>query len=185
MTKKHDKHHDEGLNINPEQPPLKEMKPEASALEQKLAEAEKKAQENWELALRTRAELDNALKRAQRQVEDAHKFALEQFTRDLLPIIDSLEHGLQTSGSADELASALKQGMEITLKMFLDLLRKFHVEVVDPLHKPFDPTHHEAMIMQPTADFPPNTVITVVQKGYMLHGRLVRPARVLVAKSPD
>lgn len=178
------KHHDD-LEITPEHTPPKEMKPDIAVLEQKLAEAEKKAQENWDLALRTRAELDNAQKRAQRLVEDAHKYALEQFTKDLLPIIDSLEHGLQTAGTADELAAALKQGMELTLKMFTDLMRKFSIESIDPLHKPFDPGCHEAMVMQPTADFPPNTVITVIQKGYTLHGRLVRPARVLVARAPD
>lgn len=184
MSKKHDKH-DDDLTLTPEHTAPKEMKPDLSVLEQKLAEAEKKSQENWELALRTRAELDNAQKRAQRNVEDAHKFALEQFARDLLPIIDSLEHGLQTAGTADELAASLKQGMEMTLKMFVDLLRKFNIQAIDPLHQPFDPALHEAMVMQPSADFAPNTVITVIQKGYTLHGRLVRPARVLVSKAPD
>src|SRR5208282_5754135 len=158
MSKKHDKHEDD-LTLKPEYPEAKPMKPDISVLEQKLAEAEKKSQENWDLALRTRAELDNAQKRAQRNVEDAHKYALEQFTRDLLPIIDSLEHGLQTTSTADEQATVLKQGMELTLKMFMDLLRKFHIQVIDPLHQPFDPAIHEAMIMQPSADFAPNTVI--------------------------
>lgn len=184
MSKKHDKHEDD-LSLSPEFVAPQEMKPDVSVLEQKLAEAEKKSQENWELALRTRAELDNAMKRAQRNVEDAHKYALEQFARELLPIIDSLEHGLQTAGTADELAASLRQGMEMTLKMFTDLLRKFHIQVVDPLHQPFDPALHEAMVMQPSSDFEPNTVITVIQKGYTLHGRLVRPARVLVARAPD
>ncbi len=183
------KDHSEELKFDTEvtPPEFKEKAPDGSELDlaKKLTEAEQKAKENWELALRTRAEMENLQKRTQRDIEHAHKYALEPFVKDLIPVIDSLEQGLATPADSIEHAKALHHGMELTLKMFLNTLVKFNVEVVDPLNEPFDPTHHEAMVMQPSNDHAAGTVLTVVQKGYLLHGRLIRPARVIVSKAAE
>lgn len=177
---------DDDLNINAEAPELKEIKPdpanEVERLTQALEVAEAKAQENWDLAVRTRAEMDNLQKRTQRDVEHAHKYALEQFTKELLPVIDSLEHGLQAAKESEVDAESLQQGMELTLKMLLDMCKKFSIEQLNPENEKFNPTLHEAMTAQPSDDVEPDTVLTVIQKGYTLHGRLLRPARVIVAK---
>lgn len=169
---KHDKPEDFSFDEAVAPPELTEKTSDSA---KQLAEAEKKAQENWELALRTRAEMENLQKRAVRDVEHAHKYALEPFIKALIPVIDSLEQGLAMPTDSGEHAKSLHHGMELTLKMFLTTLGKFSVEVIDPLHKPFDPIHHEAMVMQPTGDHPAGTVLTVVQKGYLLHGRLIGP----------
>jgi molecular chaperone GrpE len=187
MSKKD--HVEEELRFDEEvsTPELTEKAPDGSELDlgKKLAAAEAKAKESWELALRTRAEMENLQKRAVRDVENAHKYALEPFIKGLIPVVDSLEQGLSMPSEGNEHANALHHGMALTLKMFLNTLAKFSVEVVDPLHQPFDPVHHEAMVMQPSKDHPAGTVLTVVQKGYLLHGRLLRPARVVVAKAID
>ena len=140
---------------------------------------EARAAENWERYLRAAAETENVRKRAQRDVENARKYALENFSRDLLDVRDSLEMGLDAAGAAD--AGALREGSEATLKLLGKVMERFGVEQVDPLGEPFDPELHEAMTMQPSADAEPNSVLTVVQKGYTLNGRLLRPARVVVA----
>ncbi len=143
------------------------------------ADLEAKAQENWDRYLRAAAETENVRKRALRDVENARKYALENFSRDLLDVRDSLEMGLEAADSAD--ANALREGSEATLKLLGTVMERFGVEQVDPLGEPFDPELHEAMTMQPAPDAEPNTVLTVVQKGYTLNGRLLRPARVVVA----
>jgi molecular chaperone GrpE len=176
---------DESLDINPEVPELKEILPEASELAKELAECQKKTQENWELALRARAELDNVQKRATRDIEHAHKFALEGFAKSLLPVVDSLERGLEVSDDSHELVKTLRHGMELTLRILLETLNKYHIEQVNPLNQVFDPAHHEALTAQPSDTVPAHSVITVVQKGYLLHGRLLRPAQVIVSKGKD
>lgn len=173
---------DDSLDIKPEVEPLKEKTPEGDKdLAAKLAECEKKAQENWDIALRTRAELENMQKRATRDVEQAHKYALEQFSKALLPVVDSLERGLEATETGDQSVDSIRQGMELTLKLTLDTLKKFSIEQLDPTGQPFDPSHHEAMTMQPSPDVAANTVMQVIQKGYLLHGRLLRPAQVIVS----
>jgi len=144
-----------------------------------LAEAQVKAAENWDRYLRAAAEMDNVRKRAARDVEHARKYALENFGRELLAVKDSLEMGLDAAGSAD--ADALREGSEATLKLLTGTLERFGVEEVDPEGEPFDPELHEAISMQPSADVEPGSVLNVVQKGYTLNGRLLRPARVVVA----
>lgn len=144
-----------------------------------LAALEAKAQENWDKFLRTAAELENVRKRAARDVEHARKFALERFATELLAVWDSLDAGLEAAGQAD--AAALREGSEATLKLLAKVMGQFGVEELDPLGEPFDPNFHEAMTMQPSADMEPGSVMMVVQKGYMLNGRLLRPARVVVA----
>jgi len=178
MTKKHY----EPLDIKPDVPELKENTPKAEAdLADKLAECEKKAQENWDIALRTRAELENIQKRSKRDVEQAHKYALEQFSKSLLPVMDSLERGLEVIDQGDQQVDSIREGMELTVKLMLDTLGKFSIEQLNPKEQPFDPAHHEAMTMQPSDEVAANTVLHVVQKGYTLHGRLLRPAQVIVS----
>lgn len=150
--------------------------------EAKLAAAEAKAAENWDRYLRAVAEADNIRKRAARDVENARKYALENFGRDLLAVRDSLEMGIQAADNAD--ADSLLAGKEATLKLLTTTLERFGIEEVDPVGQRFDPEFHEAMTMQPSADAEPGSVLTVIQKGYSLNGRLLRPAMVIVAAEP-
>ncbi len=156
-----------------------------AALEQKLSAAEAKAEENWDKAVRATAELENVRRRAARDLENAHKYALEKFLNDLLPIKDSLEMGLQAAQADDADVTKLREGSELILKMLADTLEKFGVEVLDPVGHDFDPEHHQAMTMLESPDHEPNTVVAVMQKGYKLNDRLVRPAMVAVAKAPE
>ena len=138
-----------------------------------------------EQALRTQAEMQNVRRRAELDVEKAHKFALEKFVRELLPVVDSLEKAVENSTAkegSDELLISIREGVEMTLNMFISSLRKFNVEQINPLGAPFDPQQHEAMSMVPAPDAEPNSVVAVMQKGYLLNERLVRPAMVVVAK---
>lgn len=147
--------------------------------EELLAAAQAKADENWDRYVRAAAEAENVRKRAARDVEHARKYALEGFGRELLAVKDSLEMGLEAADSAD--ANAVREGSEATLKLLAGTLERFGVEEVDPVGEPFDPEVHEAISMQPSADAEPGSVLNVVQKGYTLNGRLLRPARVVVA----
>ena len=147
-----------------------------------LAEAQAKADEHWDKYLRAAAEVENVRKRAARDVENAHKFALERFAGDLLAVCDSLEMANATEGDAS--VESLKEGSEATLKLLLTTLQRFGIEEVNPEGEPFDPMLHEAMTMQPSPDTEPGSVLTVFQKGYSLNGRLLRPARVVVAAEP-
>ncbi len=149
-------------------------------LRQKLDNAEKKSKESQDRALYALAELENIKRRAQVDVEQAHKFGLEKCLSQLIPVIDSLDQAISTMEKT-EIAPAIKQGIEMTLKMFSDTLGKFGVERLDPKGLPFDPAVHEAMSMQPIEGVAANTVTLVYQRGYRLNGRLVRPARVIVA----
>lgn len=150
-----------------------------------LAEAQAKAEDNWNQYLRAVAELENMRKRATRDVENAHRFAIERFAAELLSVKDSLEMGLNAASEANDQAGALVEGTEMTLKQLAQVFEKFGISEVDPKGERFDPEQHEAMATQPAADAAPDTVLTVVQKGYLLNGRVLRPARVLVARSPD
>ncbi len=150
---------------------------------QLLEDARNKAEENWNQLVRARAEMENLRKRQTRELENAHKYALERFVNELLPVCDSMEMGVSAATEESATVEKLKEGMELTLKLFTDVVAKFNVEQVDPLDQPFDPELHQAMSMVPRDDVPPNTVVTVVQKGYTLNGRLVRPAMVMVSQS--
>ena len=148
-------------------------------VEAAMAELKAKADENWDRYVRAAAEADNIRKRASRDVEHARKYALEGFGRELLAVKDSLEMGLDAAASAD--AGALREGSEATLKLLAGTLERFGIVEVSPEGEPFDPELHEAISMQPSADVEPGSVLTVIQKGYTLNGRLLRPARVVVA----
>lgn len=149
-----------------------------------LEDARAKADEHWDQLVRTKAEVENLRKRQSRELENAHKFALERFAGELLPVLDSMELGLSHARDDDADLAKLIEGNELTLKLFNDVLDKFNIAQVNPEGEPFDPKLHQAMSMQPRADLPPNTVVTVIQKGYTLNGRLVRPAMVMVSQAP-
>ncbi len=167
------------MSENPEQSPAEEQT-DAPSLEDQLVEAQTKADENWAQYLRAAAELDNTRKRSLRDIEHAHRYALERFAADLAPVRDSLELGL----AADATVDSLRSGVEATLKQLDQALARHGVEVIDPAGQPFDPERHEAMSTMPSADAAPDSVIQVIQKGLVLNGRLVRPARVIVAVAP-
>jgi len=154
----------------------------AEELLKKLEEANARAEEHLDRLLRTQAELENQRKRAERDIENAHKYALEKFVNELLAVKDSLELGIQAAkGDAVDVEKIL-EGTELTDKMLTQVLQKFGVEEINPLGEKFDPERHQAMSMQPSEEYPANTVMQVVQKGYTLNGRLVRPAMVIVSQ---
>jgi molecular chaperone GrpE len=146
-----------------------------------LEDARAKADENWDLVLRARAELENLKRRHANELERAHKFALDGFVRELLQVRDSLELGYSAASGEGASVEKLLEGTELTLKLLTDVMGKFGVEQLDPQGEPFNPQFQQAMTMQPREDISPNTVVTVVQKGYLLNGRLVRPAMVIVS----
>ncbi len=150
------------------------------SLDQQLEAAQQQATEYHEKMLRMQAEMENLRKRTERDVANAHKYAVEKFASELLQVKDSLELGL----NADDIdVVKLQEGSELTLKMFSNVFEKFSVEELNPVGEAFDPNLHEAMTMQESTEHEPNTVLTVVQKGYTLHGRLIRPAMVIVSKA--
>ena len=151
------------------------------ALQNQLDKEKEQSQANLDTALRAQAEMENLRKRSSRDIANAHKFALEKFVNELLPIIDSLELGL-SAAEGEEQASELQEGMNLTLKMFNSALEKFGVKKLDPQGEKFNPEQHEAVSMQEMEGTEAGTVVTVMQKGYELNGRLVRPAMVMVAK---
>jgi molecular chaperone GrpE len=160
---------------NGESPP----EPTAEAL---LAEAEGRAAQHRADFLRAIAELENVRKRSARDVESARQFGVERFAADLLPVADTLGLALESAGSAD--AATLAEGQEATQRLLLKAFERAGLQPVDPSGQPFDPAVHEAMAMQPSAGHPPHTVLQVIQKGWLLNGRLLRPARVIVSEAP-
>ncbi|OAI18782.1 nucleotide exchange factor GrpE [Methylomonas lenta] len=154
-------------------------------LQQQLAEAQQQAAANLDKAVRTLAEMENLKKRVQKDLEDERKYGLAKFAKELLSVLDSLELGVQAAaGDSPELVK-LREGSELTMKQFEAVFAKFNIETIDPAGQPFNPELHQAMVMQPSSTIAPNHVITVFQKGYVLNGRLLRPAMVVVAKAED
>lgn len=138
-----------------------------------------------EQVLRSQAEAQNARRRAEQDVEKAHKFGLEKMVNDLLPVVDNLERALAAIDPENESMAAIAEGIQLTHKSFIDSLARHQIVAVDPQGEPFDPQVHQAVATLPNPEVEPNTVINVFQKGYTLHGRLVRPAMVVVAKAAD
>lgn len=160
---------------------------EEPGLQTRLLELEAQLKLQQEAVLRAKAEESNIKRRAENEIANARKFALERFVGDLLPVLDSLELGLGLDISASENNEQLKayqEGFELTLNMFESVLGRHQVEKIEPLGEPFDPAFHQAMSMQESHTAEPNTVLAVMQKGYKLSGRLVRPAMVVVSKAP-
>ena len=148
-----------------------------------VEELQQKLSTLGEQLLREQAEMQNVRRRAQRDVESAHKFALEKFATELLSVVDNLERAIGAIDAEDESQKAVAEGLELTLKTFIDVLTKHSVVPVDPEGQPFDADLHQAVSMVPNAEVEPNTVINVFQKGYTLNGRLIRPAMVVVSTS--
>lgn len=163
---------EETLATDDEQSQLAMARDEIERLKQALAESQ----------LRAQAEIQNVRRRAEQDVEKAHKFALDKFAQELLPVVDSLERTVEACSADDEATRALREGAEMTLNLFLSSVAKFNLQVVDPTGQAFDPELHQAMSMVDAPDAAPNTVVAVMQKGYTLNGRLVRPAMVMVSK---
>jgi molecular chaperone GrpE len=151
-------------------------------LQRSLAESEERARNHWDQYLRAVADLENVRRRAARDIEAANRYGLEKFAAELLPVRDSLELAVQNAPRAD--VRSLLEGQEATLKLLRRALEKLGITTIDPLGEPFDPARHEAMMMQESDTAEPNSVIQVVQPGYELNGRLLRPARVIVARPP-
>ena len=148
-----------------------------------LSAARAKADEHWQAYLRAVAETENVRKRAARDVEAASRYAIERFAGELLEVRDSLELGIAAGATADP--ARLVEGMDATLRLVNRAFEKSGISVLDPAGQPFNPEFHEAMVTQPSADQAPGTVLAVVQKGYLLNGRLLRPARVVIARAAD
>lgn len=154
----------------------------ADSLESQLEDAQAKASENWEHYLRAKAEMDNLRRRSIKDVENAHKFGIEKFVTELLPVVDGLDMGLSVE---DASAESLREGMVLTMSMLEKMMEKLGIEEINPINEKFNAEKHQAMSLQPNADVEPNTVIAVMQKGYALNERLIRPAMVMVSKAVE
>jgi molecular chaperone GrpE len=154
---------------------------ELERLQQALVQAEERAKNHWEQYLRAVADVENVRKRAQKDVEAAHRYGIDKLAAELLPVKDSLDLAVQNADKAD--AQQLAAGSQATLKLLNKAFEKLNIQEINPLGEPFDPTRHEAMLAQPSNTAEPNSVLQVVQPGYELNGRLLRPARVIVAKA--
>ena len=161
---------------------LLEDKPEGEVGIEQLQEQLVEAQD---AVLRAKAEAQNARRRAEKDVEHARKYALEKFCGELLPVVDNLERALEAAQIEHEAIQPISEGIDLTLKSFLDVLAKFNVERLDPVGEPFDPQLHQAMTMVENPEVEPNSVMAVMQKGFTLNGRLVRPAMVVVSKAVE
>ena len=155
---------------------------ELERLQQALVEADERAKSHREQYVRAAAELDNVRKRAQRDIEAANRYGLEKFAAELLPVKDSLDLAVENAGRAD--LKSLREGQEATLQLLSRALEKLGITLIDPVGEPFDPARHEAMMAEESKTAEPNSVLKVVQPGYELNGRLLRPARVIVARAP-
>jgi len=148
-----------------------------------LAKAQATIKDYWDQIVRLNAEIENNRKRAQRDIENAHKYAVKSFVESLLPVTDSMELGLNATGAENANVDSIKEGMTMTLDLFVQTLEKNGITSVDPMGEKFNPEHHQAMSMQEHEEAEPNTVIAVMQKGYLLNDRLIRPAMVVVSKA--
>ncbi len=158
--------------------------PANSDLAKQLEDAQQLAADSQDKVIRIQAEMENLRKRTERDISNAHKYANEKFAYELLQVKDSLEMGLNMSEEEIDL-DKLKEGTELTLKVLSSAFEKFSIEEINPIGEAFDPNLHEAMTLQESSEHEPNTVLTVMQKGYTLHGRLIRPAMVIVSKAAD
>ncbi len=171
--------------IDPQEPgsgAVPQAESDADSAEARIAEAEARAEQHREDLLRAAAEMDNVRKRAAREIDAARQYGIERFAGELLPVADSLVLGLELAPDADP--ATLRQGQDATLRLLLKAFERAGLTEVDPAGQPFDPGQHEAMAMRPSAEHPPHTVLQVIQRGWLLNGRLLRPARVIVSTVP-
>lgn len=157
---------------------------DVAALQSELEEVRARADDYWNRLLRMQAEMENLRKRNARELEQAHKYAVERLAIELLAVKDSLELGVEAAGSETDIGK-LREGTELTLRMLNKAMEKFNIEEIDPQRQPFDPVRHQAMTLQESRELPPNTVVSVMQKGYAIGERLLRPAMVIVSKAPE
>lgn len=158
---------------------------EIAVLHAELEAAKQTIEDQKDSVVRAAAEVENIRRRTAQDVEKAHKFALEKFANELLPVLDNLERAIEFADKENDAIKSVIEGVEMTAKSFVDAVAKFGVEVVSPQGETFNPEFHQAMSIQPSADVEPNTVIAVMQKGYLLNGRLLRPAMVMVSKAAE
>ena len=168
--------------VHEDEAQLESPEKNADSLESQLEDAQAKATENWNHYLRAKAEMDNLRRRNTKDVENAHKFGMEKFVNELLPVVDGMAMGLAVE---DASAESLREGMVLTMSMIEKMMENLGIVEIDPMNEKFDPEKHQAMSMQPNADVEPNTVIAVMQKGYTLNERLIRPAMVMVSKAAE
>ncbi len=165
-----------------EHPKYVELEAKLNETEEQLNAANSAVNDYKSQLLRAHADIDNIRKRSEKDIANAHKYGLDRLISELLPVIDSLERGLCLDVKDNEFASRVHEGLQMTLSLLLDTLAKFGIKVVDPLNEAFNPELHQAISMQENSELPPNTVVQVLQKGYLLNDRLIRPALVVVAK---
>lgn len=166
-----------------EQPGDAPTGPTYSELQQSIEELKAKADANWDKYLREVAEKDNVRKRLEQEVQKMQKYGTQKLIEELLPVLDGLSLGLENSVEMNEKSfAAMRQGLELTDKMIMDALTRFGIEAINPLGEKYDPQRHEAIAMQPSEKYAVGFVMAVIQRGYILHGRVVRPARVIVVK---
>lgn len=171
--------------IDPQEPgsgAAPQTESDADSAEARIAEAEARAEQHREDLLRAAAEMDNVRKRAAREIDAARQYGIERFAGELLPVADSLVLGLESAPDADP--ATLRQGQDATLRLLLKAFERVGLTEVDPAGQPFDPGQHEAMAMRSSTEHPPHTVLQVIQRGWLLNGRLLRPARVIVSTAP-
>lgn len=177
----------EEINVENEQPEQEKVEESVDLRDERIAqlEAELLQSQNGvrDVQIRAQAEVENIRRRTELDIEKAHKFALEKFTHELLPVIDNLERALEVADKDNDAFKNLIEGVELTLKSLLDAVRKFGVEIVGEVNVPFNPDVHQAMSLLESDEVAPNHIVTVMQRGYTLNGRLLRPAMVAVAKA--
>lgn len=174
---------EENMMDSPEQVQDGNSSADVAGLQAEIERLQQEVQDAKEQSLRVAAEMQNVRRRAEMDVEKAHKFGLEKFAKELLPAVDGLEKAIEAEVAAKNEMTALREGVELTLSILLNGIRKFDIEQLDPVGQPFNPEQHEAMAMVDAPGAEPNTVVAAMQKGYLLSGRLLRPAMVVVAKN--
>jgi molecular chaperone GrpE len=172
---------EEAANAEAE-PTIESVETDVAELQKQLEQAQQQANENWDKALRIQAEMENLKRRVHKDLDDERKFGISKFAKELLTVIDSLELGLQAANNDGWSVEKLREGSELTIRQFESVFAKFNIETVSPMGQPFNPELHQAMSIQPADNVEPNTVLAVFQKGYILNGRLLRPAMVVVSK---
>lgn len=170
-------------NDQPEDVEVSLPHPSYDELVEQLNKADAKVNEHWDTILRIQADFENYKKRAERDIKHAHEYANERYIREFLDVFDSIEHSIIAAHAENADLKTIQKGLELISKMLHNMSQKLNLKSIEPMGQPFNPSLHEAMNMEESEDYPPNTVIRVLQKGYQLHDRVVRPARVTVSKA--
>jgi len=184
VSKKHHNHPEDSDAAIAQPQDASSMEQTIEQLQQQLAAAQAELSEANDKMLRSKAEADNTRRRALLDVANANKYGMEKIARELLNVVDSLEKGLEALAEPDQVQLVhLREGMELTHKLLIDILAQFQINQINPQGEIFDPKNHEALTTQPTSEMEPNRVLSVIQKGFTIHDRILRPARVVVSKA--